>query len=1222
MQYNIPTNLEDCKVVGHAYDFKIFDNKETGRTSLYIWAMSKTATRYLLRQENCPVYCYVILPKKIGERKVSWNPASSMDVYEHLRRVLKEDAPVNYRFKSKKELYNFQNGRTISTMKLYFNSIKAMDHCYNLLRKPANVRYYGSLQLEMVEKNISIIRKILTLRDCKYAQWFEITGKELPLEHEDRISVGGENGRIKEVLIDWTNLSPIPQNLTSNWVSPIKILSFDIETYSTNHKKMPNELCIDHPAYMLQGVSQIQGMRHTRKRYAILIGDCNPIKVGTNEQVTYQGKEFTLDPDVRIYRVNSEPELVQTFADIVMESDPDVIIGYNIFSYDYKYIDTRLGMFYMTEWPQMGRISGVNPVMNKREWSSSAYGTVTICNLEMDGRINIDLLPIVKRDYKLDKYTLDFVCKNFLKRGKHDVKASQMFKIYEFMSEAKKIKTSMEKYLRDNELPDLSTYKVEDLKETATISYNGEILTPYQVNNIWNVALDQMTKVVKYGVEDAELVIDLFEKLNIWIGLVELSSIVGVSITDIFTRGQQVRCHSQIYDLGSKLEYLIVKRDSIKRCFNGAFVGDPTPGLYNNIICLDFASLYPNIIIAYNMCYTTFVTDDTVPDSMCNVIEFDQEEDESGKREKGDDLADLYTVDDADEDDSDKKESKKVTKHYRFRFVKKEILEGLVPRLVDNLVNERNIVKGQIKTTKKLLDRVEELLIELKRCETKEIQFSDVLLNTCDLEFKKHETELMNVGEDIINNYLVTIRLVIYNLNVQLIILDKRQNALKVSANSIFGFLGAQNKGMLPFIEVAMCVTAMGRILIGQVNDYAKTKYGAEIIYNDTDSSMIDMHITDSKTCNYWGYRLAEEISGKPESKDKHGNIVPAVPGLFPPPLRMEFEKAMRLLCFKKKKYAALLIDGKGEFIRDPDTGDLNIMKKGIVPARRDNFLYLRDNYVKLLTNILLMNDMHSSFSLIIDCVHGLLSGSVKVRGNMTIIKSLGAEYKNDNFCMKLFATELARVGKPPNPGERLEYVIVKTEDEIERGEKPLLGYKMRDIDMWEDSYRYYNKKWGDENKQKASDDTIASLPESLAKILNVVVEKNEKPIYSKEDIDYLYYLEHSLMNPIDQLFNVGYKKQLDNYASIGYTPVNSRRQFCSIQTPIKMVVKMIVDLNKGNVRDEEILNIIRNLKNWLREIEETEIRSEETNAKPALKIKVVKEPQPKLKLKILRATS
>ncbi len=48
---------------------------------------------------------------------------------------------------------------------------------------------------------------------------------------------------------------------------------------------------------------------------------------------------------------------------------------------------------------------------------------------------------------------------------------------------------------------------------------------------------------------------------------------------------------------------------------------------------------------------------------------------------------------------------------------------------------------------------------------------------------------------------------------------EKRQIALKVSCNSMYGLLGVKNNGKLPLIEGAVTVTAYGRNMIHMVNE-------------------------------------------------------------------------------------------------------------------------------------------------------------------------------------------------------------------------------------------------------------------------------------------------------------------------------------------------------------------------------------------------------------------
>jgi DNA polymerase elongation subunit (family B) len=1166
----------EVTITAHAYHFKIEENKETGRSDLIIWAIGRGKDRYLLRQPGCPIFCYISLPRIVNGRKAIWDAGSADGVYEYLRETLgrnnREDAPINYKFVRAKEIYNYQEDKKSPFIQIFFRNKGAMDKCAGFLNKPQRIDGYGTVDLKMCENKIDMTRKFFSINGCKYTQWFTVTGKNIPVGHEDRTTIPGPDNRIKEVIIDYKNIKPLDNSKTKGWMSSPDVLAFDIETYSDNHKKMPDEMCSDHQAYMIQAVFQTYGARHTRKRFVMLIGDCKEIKVGDVTKVNVNGKEHILHPEVKIFRVNSEPELIKAYADIVMECDPDTVTGYNIMSYDYKYLDARLTMFYMESWPQMGRILGRIPLMNKREWKSGAYGHNLVCNLEMDGRLNIDLLPIVKRNYKLDKYTLDFVCNNFLKRGKHPVKAEQMFETYEFMAAAKKLK--------------------EEMGNEPFFKLGDTTITQKDMEDIWEAALEQMTTVVKYGVEDSELCIDLFEKLNVWVDLVEMASIVGVTIMELFTRGQQIRCQSQIYDEARQRGIILTKRFADKvPGFTGGYTGAPKVGLHKNIICIDFCSLYPSIIRAYNICYTTFVPPeigDSVPDEMCNIFEFEQEENITVKRESGGDedmdnpdQGDFDTHDhEADADDDIDPEVKTVKKKYCFRFLKAEYLEGILPKLLSHLVNERNrvrkeidVIGGRIKDLNKLIAKLSEG--ELNDDLLEEVKAAVELYNSERADKDTFDTET-------IEGCSAAIKKIQEYYSLLVIILDKRQNGLKVSANSHFGFLGVRNGGLLPFIEAAMCITARGRQLINQVNEYLEKTYGADIIYGDTDSSMFDLHIKDAKDCDYWGKRIAAEISGVPAVIDeKTGEIItPAVKGLFPSPLAVDFEKAMDMLNLKKKKYAYIPKDKAGNHKKDPVTNKVVIIKKGVVPARRDNCAFLRDNYSAMLEHIILDGSMEQAYDTIIDMVLKLYSGTMVPRGNLTVIRELGANYKAEGYFLNVFSKELDRVGKPASPGERLEYVVVKTAKEVD-GEEVKLGLKMRDIDMWEDSWSYYKGKTDLVREKEVG--ILKSLPEAFAKLLGVKTSKTEKPTYPAEELDYLYYVEHSLMNPLDQLYSIGYNTRLSKYGTIGYEPQYSRCHFCPFTTPLKMVGKLITDLLKGGFVQETIVTAIAETKNIFR---------------------------------------
>ena len=110
--------------------------------------------------------------------------------------------------------------------------------------------------------------------------------------------------------------------------------------------------------------------------------------------------------------------------ELINHLDPEILIGYNILSFDYPYLDEES----KGDYKNGGRVVAfpIKPcAMTSKTWRSGAYGHNSINILQMDRWISLDMLPLIKRDYKLDKYDLDTTSKEFLgaHRGKHDVKA-------------------------------------------------------------------------------------------------------------------------------------------------------------------------------------------------------------------------------------------------------------------------------------------------------------------------------------------------------------------------------------------------------------------------------------------------------------------------------------------------------------------------------------------------------------------------------------------------------------------------------------------------------------------------------------------------------------------------------------------------------------------------------------------------------------------------------
>ena len=134
-------------------------------------------------------------------------------------------------------------------------------------------------------------------------------------------------------------------------------------------------------------------------------------------------------------------------------------------------------------------------------------------------------------------------------------------------------------------------------------------------------------------------------------------------------------------------------------------------------------------------------------------------------------------------------------------------------------------------------------------------------------------------------------------------VLDGRQLSLKVVANSIYGFTGTKNSGLLPEKRIAASVTKSGRLMIEQTKDYIENHpmwgidHGCKCIYGDSDSTFIRMPRTlvdgaDETTLMENAHAMGEKMAAE-------------VTKIFLKPIVLEYEKSYSsFLLMMKKRYA------------------------------------------------------------------------------------------------------------------------------------------------------------------------------------------------------------------------------------------------------------------------------------------------------------------------------
>lgn len=1121
-------------IEAHCYDIHINDNafnKEgDNQTEIQLWCFEKKkdkpASPALLRVRDFPVFCKVELPTKKNKygKCIEWDHESSRNVMNDIYKSLDNkdvERPVKWTFTESDKLYYYSGGKKYPFLLLTFLTLKNMREVSRICRN-LYTRFYGKIELVFCEMDIDLYNKMFSLRSMGTCDKFTCRGDEIPHDDPDRISKKGIDTRpFTEYQIEWKTLEKVKNE--DAWFSYPIIFSFDIETYSHNHRCFPQKNFHEDIIFSISITKQTFMKPETKEDLMIIIGPTNPIK------------------DVVVYTVKDEYEIMEKFFDLVEEHDPDIFIGYNIFGFDYDYMNTRL-IDVGKEWRNVGRLQEKGCSMYCKSWNSGAYGFVKMNIFDCPGRISIDMLPYIKRDHKLPMYNLSAVGKHFIGETKVDLKPIEMFEIHQEMA------TILEKI-------------TELVGESSYDNLENLLLEKGHLDELDRLkkATTKNTKIIEYNVQDSLLVLKIFEKLNVWFSLIELSSIVRVTPTAFFTRGQQIRCIAQLYDEASNKNITLTKRENEYIFFNGGKVEDPISGFWPLVLCFDFESLYPSIMIAYNICFTTLLKKPEGVDlKYYNNFNIKQEEPKDAKPPS----TDRFDYGEYEENtDENKIVGEKVSKEYNFGFVKKSVKQGLLPQILSKLLTKRKETKTKLKQINKIMDKIDTNIIKKYK------QNNDMKVKDIDEESKKIFSNIFPdfKEDDRLSDYHEKLNTEFFSMKVKHIILDSRQLGLKISANSLYGFLGAQVSGKFPLIEGSMCVTSRGRELITESALYFEKNYGAITVYGDTDSTMVHVPSLKDDPTNYWDMaeKMENDINGCPEIKDSDGNIIQkASDGIFPHPLKLAFEKSMRALFMKKKHYAYMSYDKYGNIIKEKNSDRDQLNVKGIVLARRDNCQMIRKTYEKIIRTIFEEGTISEVFTIIIQSIIDVIELKFDIIENLSIVKSMGSNYKSKTFALSIFSELMKSIQRPVQPGERFKYVVVK--DHLNRDK---LGQKMRTVELFLEQWETSGFEYGDK------------IPEDF---------KSDIGLFPPEEIDPIYYITNVLQNPIDKLFEYGFGRIIHKYENFTYTPkYNNRLRPVCVTTPIKMVCQILKDY-KDVIKEkglEFMCDELRQLPGWFERI-------------------------------------
>jgi DNA polymerase elongation subunit (family B) len=730
--------------------------------------------------------------------------------------------------------------------------------------------------------------------------------------------------------------------------------------------------------------------------HCIVLNSCSPMPIENSQVETY----------------NTEREVLLAWQQLVQRENPDIIIGYNIFGFDYNFMFKRAEENNcLEEFLKLSR--NKDEICATKDKDSGKFrieeSTLQIASgqhnlqfIKMNGRLQIDLYNFYRREANLISYKLDYVAGNFIgdfvKSLEHNadsvetvIKTSNMTGLlvgsyvhFEEIGHSVDYYADGAKFLvtyvdKANGKFTISSIVKPDFEKKVRWCLAKDDVTPKDIFRMTNGTADDRSVIAKYCIQDCNLVHYLFNKSDILTGFIEMAKICSVPINFLVMRGQGIKLTSYVAKKCREKRTLmpVIEKGGMDEGYEGAIVLDPKCDLYldNPVACNDYASLYPSSMISENLSHDTKVWTREY-DLAGNLVEEWGEKDDAGNYiydnlpgyEYVDVQYDTYRY----HRKTPKAAATKIKCGFKMcRFVQPSDgeREGIMPSILKELLKAR-------KDTRKLIP-----------------QQTD--------EFMKN-------------------------------VLDQRQLGYKVTANSLYGQCGAKTSTFYEK-DIAACTTATGRKLltygkriveecygdnICDTINYGKVKTRAEYIYGDTDSVFYTFNLSELDGTPIRGKKALEITI---ELAQHVGEISAR---FLKAPHDFEYEKTFMPFCLlSKKRYVGMLYE--------TDVNKCKRKEMGIVLKRRDNAPIVKDVYGGIIDILMKKQNIPEAISFLRGCLQNIVDEKYPM-DKLIITKSLRSGYKNpQGIAHKVLADRMTArdPGNKPGPGDRIPFAYIVTKD-------------------------------------------------------------------------------------------------------------------------------------------------------------------------------------------------
>jgi len=708
---------------------------------------------------------------------------------------------------------------------------------------------------------------------------------------------------------------------------------------------------------------------------------------------------------------SSEKAVLLAWQKLIQRENPDIIIGYNIFGFDYEFMFRRAEENNcIEEFMKLSR--NIDEICATKDKDTGRYkieeSSIQIASgqhdlrfIKMNGRLQVDLYNFYRRESNLTSYKLDYVVGHFIgdfvkkieydtSKGETEIITSNMtgllvgsFIHIEEISHSVDYYADGSKYLVTYVNKSENKFKISeiiypDLNKKVRWCLAKDDVTPKDIFRMTNGTADDRSVIAKYCIQDCNLVHYLFNKSDILTGYIEMAKICSVPINFLVMRGQGIKLTSYIAKKCREKRTLmpVIEKGELDEGYEGAIVLEPKCNLYldNPVACVDYASLYPSSMISENLSHDSKVwTREYNLDG--NLIEEFGEKDINGNfiydnlvnHEYVNVTYDTYKY----VRKTPSSAAEKVKSGYKIcRFVQPSdngASKAIMPSILEELLIAR-------KTTRKLIPEQKD-------------------------EFMKQ-------------------------------VLEQRQLGYKLTANSLYGQCGAKTSTFYEK-DIAACTTATGRMLLTYAKQIIETCYGnklcqtkkygpvltkAEYIYGDTDSVFFTFNLQRPDGTPIRG---KEALDITIEIAQEAGHLASS---FLKKPHDLEYEKTFMPFCLlSKKRYVGMLYE--------TDPNKCKRKEMGIVLKRRDNAPIVKDIYGGIIDILMKEQNIQKAIDFLKSCLQNIVDEKYPME-KLIITKSLRSGYKNpQSIAHKVLADRITArdPGNKPVSGDRIPFVYINT---------------------------------------------------------------------------------------------------------------------------------------------------------------------------------------------------